>query len=366
MKFNTDYQTIIEKIEKINPFKYGHTRNYIDGDITYLSPYISRGFISSKQVLESLLKHENDYAKLEKFVQQLVWREYFQRIWESKGEAINEDLKEQQQQVHNHGVAKAITTHQTGIVALDKAVMELYETGYIHNHSRMYLASLACNVAKSYWKMPAKWMYYNLLDADWASNTCSWQWVAGSFSTKKYYANQNNINRYTRSFQEQTFLDYSYEDLVNIAVPKRISEIETLDFQTVLPISENFELDKSKATLLYNAYNLDVLWHQGEDFNRVLLLEPSHFEKYPMCAKTIDFILALAKNIEGIQLFCGEFAELKIKQDTANFVYKYHPAFLHYEGTGEERDWIFAEVSGYYPSFFSYWRKCESYFRKMI
>jgi deoxyribodipyrimidine photo-lyase len=60
----------------------------------------------------------------------------------------------------------------------------------------MYIASLACNVAQSQWRIPAKWMYYHLLDADWASNALSWQWVAGTNSNKKYFANQNNINKY--------------------------------------------------------------------------------------------------------------------------------------------------------------------------
>mgnify|MGYP006195700273 CR=1 FL=1 len=60
----------------------------------------------------------------------------------------------------------------------------------------MYLAAMVCNNAKSHWLTPARWMYYHLLDGDLASNALSWQWVAGTFSHKKYIANQQNINKY--------------------------------------------------------------------------------------------------------------------------------------------------------------------------
>ena len=77
---------------------------------------------------------------------------------------------------------KAVVEANTTIDAIDEAINELYQNGYMHNHMRMYLASLCCNIAKCHWKHPAKWMYFYLLDGDLASNTLSWQWVAGSNS----------------------------------------------------------------------------------------------------------------------------------------------------------------------------------------
>ena len=82
----------------------------------------------------------------------------------------------------------------------------------------MYLASITCNMAKSHWLVPSKWMYYHLLDGDIASNNCSWQWVSGAFSSKKYYCNQENINKYCFTKRTNSFLDKTYEDIVQMEV----------------------------------------------------------------------------------------------------------------------------------------------------
>ena len=106
--------------------------------------------------------------------------------------------------VEHRGIPVSVTMGSTGIDGIDDAIRELYRTGYMHNHCRMYTASLTCNIARSHWHQPARWMYYHLLDGDWASNACSWQWVAGANSRKKYYANQQNVNTYTRTCQTGT------------------------------------------------------------------------------------------------------------------------------------------------------------------
>ena len=114
----------------------------------------------------------------------------------AKGNAINQDIKHEQKPISNHSISKAIIDANTGIYAIDNGIQEFYKTGYLHNHLRMYIAAIACNMGKSHWKAPAQWMYYHLLDADWASNALSWQWVAGSNANKKYVANQDNINKF--------------------------------------------------------------------------------------------------------------------------------------------------------------------------
>jgi deoxyribodipyrimidine photo-lyase len=230
----------------------------------------------------------------------------------------------------------------------------------------MYVASLAGNVGRVHWQMPAKWLYYHLLDADWASNTCSWQWVAGAFSNKKYYANQENINRYLGTKQTGTFLDVSYEVLPALPAPDALKTQSTPKLLTELPENKAIALNPTLPTLLYNAYNLDANWHKDEEVNRVLLLEPSHFARYPMSPKTIDFILALAQNIANIQIFVGEQADLSTQFGVQDFIYKKHPAFVHYAGKAEERDFMFSAVRGYFPSFFNYWGKCEKYLKQLF
>jgi deoxyribodipyrimidine photo-lyase len=94
--FPTHYETILSKINTIHPEKYAKTRNFLNGDITYLSPYISRGVISTKQVMDIVLKNGFSLFQSEKLIQELAWREYYQRVWQVKKEQIWDDLKQAQ------------------------------------------------------------------------------------------------------------------------------------------------------------------------------------------------------------------------------------------------------------------------------
>jgi deoxyribodipyrimidine photo-lyase len=369
--FPTEYASILERVNKVNPLQYAKTRNFIDGAITYLSPYISRGVISVKQVEESVLAKGYQPAAIEKFLQELAWREYFQRVWQAKGDALFQDIKQPQPDVQHHKMIEAVSTAATGISAIDNLIEEFYQSGYLHNHVRMYVASIACNIGKAHWLAPAQWMYYHLLDGDLASNTCSWQWVVGAFSSKKYYCNQENINRYTRSNQTNTLLDVMVESLSIAQIPDTLKSTFDLNLKTQLPTIPTPSIDTTKPTLLYNSYNLDPQWRKDDDVNRVLLLEPSHFQKFPVSEKVIGFVINLSKNIPGIQLLVGEISEVtslyKNSQLGLNgLISKEHPAFTHYPGIKDERDWIYPEVKGYFNSFFSFWKKCEKSISKTI
>ena len=356
--FPTKIREIQKRIEQIDPVRYARSRNFNNGAVTYLSPYLSRGVISTKQVFEHLLSLNLPWHRIEKLVQELAWRDYWQNIWIAKGDGISQDLKHPQEPVSNHGISDAIVDHSTGIIAIDDAIEDLYKTGYMHNHMRMYLASVACNVAQSHWLTPARWMYYHLLDGDWASNALSWQWVAGSNANKKYYANQDNINKYFNSSQKQTFLDIDYSQFSTLSIPEALAEVSDFDPQTNLTNTADIQLKKDKKTLVYNYYNLDPDWHAGEDVQRVLLLEPSFFKTYPVSQKCIEFVTQLADNIDGVQILVAEFDALTEKVDPGQIIYKEHPTNRHYLGTEEARSWMF-DVSGYYPSFFAFWKKCK-------
>jgi deoxyribodipyrimidine photo-lyase len=75
--FVTDYAAIIERVQHINPVQYAKTRNYLNGAVTYLSPYISRGVISTKQIKDAVLAKGFKPYQIEKFLQELAWREYY-------------------------------------------------------------------------------------------------------------------------------------------------------------------------------------------------------------------------------------------------------------------------------------------------
>ncbi|MFT5238614.1 MAG: deoxyribodipyrimidine photo-lyase [Flavobacteriaceae bacterium] len=360
--FPTPYIEILQRIRNIDPIKYGSTRNYINGSVTYLSPYISRGIISTKLILSEILKKGYKPAQIEKFIQELAWRDYWQQIWISKGEAINSDLKHRQAPVSNTSIPKTIVEANTGIEAIDKAIREFYKTGYLHNHLRMYIASIACNISQSHWKVPAQWMYYHLLDADWASNALSWQWVAGANANKKYVANQENINKYCFTQQTNTFLDVPYESFPSLEIPEILKDTPQLELKTPLPNHKTVIIDETLPTCIYNFYNLDPLWKKDISANRILLLEPSLFEQYPVSQKSIDFVINFSEeNIADIQIYVGEFNDLVKQQKQIvekDIYYKEHPLNNHYKGTEEPRDWMF-DVQGYYPSFFAYWKKCK-------
>ncbi|NLR91198.1 FAD-binding domain-containing protein [Flammeovirga agarivorans] len=365
MLFPTTYEEIIERIERFSPVKYGATRNYIDGNVSYLSPYISRGVISTKYVFELMMKKGYDFYHIEKFIQELAWRDYWQLIWIEKNDQINKDLKRAQENVAHYGIPKNIVTPNSGIHALDKGVEELYNTGYMHNHMRMYIAMVTCNISQSHWWLPAKWMYYHLLDGDWASNALSWQWVAGANANKKYFANQSNINKYTHSDQLNTYLDTTYDHLNEIEIPQSLKESQSLELHTELPDSDEIIIDQSLPTLIYNSYQLDPKWNNHISANRILLLEPSHFNEYPISNKVMDFILNLSKNIQGIQIFVGEFRELKPLLGESTVYYKEHPLANLYEGVEEQREWI-SSVKGYHTSFFKFWKKVRKEMQVLV
>ena len=359
IRFPTALNEILNRMDHFDPIGYSSSRNYTDGGVSYLSPYISRGVLSTRFVAEYILKGKaTEWKRSLKFIQELAWRDYFQRVWQEKIK-LDTDLRFRQEKAENEGIPKAICNASTGIIAIDKAIEEFYQTGYLHNHVRMYIASIAANIGHYHWLEPARWMYYHLLDADWGSNALNWQWVAGTFSHKKYYANQANINTYTKSFQTGTFLDTSYDLLPEIEIPGVLTEKKkyTLEFQT--PTFPAPEIDPEKAILIYNFYNIDPYWHSREKMNRVLLIEPSFFMKYPVSEKVFDFFIELSSNIANIQFYTGEFSELQNTYSQSNFIYKEHPVNAHYKGTAEERDWLFPSVTGYHKSFSAYWKNCQ-------
>ncbi|MEY4279520.1 MAG: hypothetical protein RL377_1524, partial [Bacteroidota bacterium] len=176
IQFPTDYASILARVNAVDPIRYAKTRNFINGEVTYLAPYISRGVISLKQILDIVINKGFSVHDAEKLIQELAWREYYQRVWQNKQDLIWEDLKQAQQDVAHTKMIASLQNAQTGIAIIDDSIKQFYKNGYLHNHIRMYIASIACNIGKAHWLQPSRWMYYHLLDGDIASNNCSWQW----------------------------------------------------------------------------------------------------------------------------------------------------------------------------------------------
>lgn len=352
MKFSTKREEVYAQIDRFDTQKYARSRNFITGGVSYLSPYLSRGFITVPQVVQRLKDRGIGLEQAEKFIQELAWREFYTRTWFQKGDGIFEDIRHPQEGIERFGIPKAVLTASTGIEALDKHLASFSAQGYLHNHLRMYLSGTICNVAKYHWLEPAQWMYYHLLDGDLASNALSWQWCAGTFSNKLYYANQENINRYTGSDQRGSFLDFDYEDLPLQAVPEVLRSSVEAELVFTPPATKTPVLQEGVPTFIYTHYTLDPTFHEGEEGNRILVLEPSHFAKHPMAPKSIQFILDLAANIPEIQVFYGEYAELKVKG-----VFRDHPINSHFQGIREVHPTLAPGLQGEFNSFFSFWNK---------
>ena len=347
------FDEIIEKLNQINPVKYSKDRNFIDGSVSKLSPYISRGIISTKFIYKFLILKGYRLNQIEKFVQELTWRDYWQKKWQKHD--INKDIKNKQKNVYRLGMPKTVFDKETKIKIFDKCIGDLYDFGYLHNHMRMYIASYITNVGGYHWKTPSKWMYYYLLDADWGSNALSWQWICGTNSNKKYYANQDNINKFTKTHQKNTILDQTYEDLTTYKDFEQFNEKVKFDLKTNLPKSDIFINTDNKPICIYNFYNLDPNWRQDIDAHRILLIEPSVFEKYPICENSMNFMLSLAKNIPKMKVIVSEFKNLPINKSKVFF--KEHPLNINYFGTMDSREWLVSDI--YYESFFKYWKNVK-------
>jgi deoxyribodipyrimidine photo-lyase len=142
---------IFEYIDTINPIKYEQTRNSLNGAITKLSPYISSGTITLNEIKDITLS-KNSIKDSYKLIQELAWRDFFQSVYLSKRNDIFGDLKSVQQGVKSNDLPKAILEASTRIDVIDKAIKTLYTTGYIHNHGRMWLASIIYNIADTKWQ----------------------------------------------------------------------------------------------------------------------------------------------------------------------------------------------------------------------
>ena len=357
--FLIDYQTLLENIKAIDPVPYAHTRNYLDGKVSYLSPFITHGVISTDQVARSVLE-VHSAKNSEKFCQELAWREFFHRVWQEHEDDIFQDLRQEQEMVVSAEIPSVIKKADTGIDTIDLGIRLLYDTGYMHNHARMWTASLVCNIALTHWFQGAKWLYYHLLDGDLASNTLSWQWVAGSFSNKKYYANQDNLNKYSKHDQKNTYLDVSYEEIDQLTIPDEFEQRCALKLPCQLPESTIEELPSDQQPIfLRSIWNLDPYWKKDDEGHHILLIEPKHFQKWPINSKRWQFILHWAKQIEGCEILVKDFDELNIG-DQQMIYFREYPAIHHWHGECEQRPFFYDNAEGYYKSFFAFWKVAQN------
>lgn len=185
----------------IDPARYGRTRNFLRGAITRLSPYIRYGVLSLAEVRDFALTRVAKQSDAAKFVRELAWRDYFQRLYAKLGDAIWQDQDRYKTglaaQAYADDLPEDIVAGTTDLACMDAFSREMRETGWLHNHARMWVAAYVVHWRRVKWQAGARWFLTHLLDGDPASNNLSWQWVASTFGHKPYIFNRDNLEKYT-------------------------------------------------------------------------------------------------------------------------------------------------------------------------
>jgi deoxyribodipyrimidine photo-lyase len=327
----------LERARGVDPSAYARTRNHLRGAVSRLSPYLTHGLISVPEVLAAV------GTSAGKLAQELAWREYFGLVHEIEGAAILRDrFGPQPRSAPDAGPRRlpaALVAGRTGIEAIDAAVRALVDEGYVHNHARMWVASVACHLAGADWRAGAAWFFHHLLDGDLASNALSWQWVAGSGSSKPYLADQANLNRFSDGRQAGTFLDRSRAALLAEPVPEVLRTTVEVDLPCRLPDLPAPDPDPRRPLLAYHPWALDPTWRADDDAERWLLLEPAFFVRHPWSTTRLAWLLAAARSVPGLRVGVGDArdgwaprAAAAAAGRAAPLVHRAHPAVAHWPG----------------------------------
>jgi deoxyribodipyrimidine photo-lyase len=208
------------RLAAIDPARYAASRNHLDGAVTRLSPYIRHGVLTLAEVREAVFErlgasgeapalrqgelfpsHQLARRAGEKLINELGWRDYWQRLWHQLGDGIwanREPLKTgHPPEAYAPELPADIAAGATGLACMDGFAAALLGTGWLHNHARMWLAAYVVHWRRVRWQAGARWFLQHLLDGDPASNNLSWQWVASSFSHKPYIFNRSNLERFS-------------------------------------------------------------------------------------------------------------------------------------------------------------------------
>jgi hypothetical protein len=224
---------------------YANSRNYDDGvpgnglrqNVSQLSPWLHAGLLSEAEVCAAVLaQHSPDAA--DKFIAEVFWRIYFRgyleqrpTIWRSYCNGRDAAFVALESNAGLRAAYAEAIEGRTGIAAFDHWTRELTRTGYLHNHARMWFASIWIFTLKLDWQLGADFFLAHLIDGDAASNTLSWRWVAGLHTKgKTYLARADNIARYTANQQGGPLAAEGLASDAPALEEARDHERQTLDF----------------------------------------------------------------------------------------------------------------------------------------
>ncbi len=353
--FLCSHDNVLQLISQIDPRSYDKTRNYLDGDVTWLSPFTTHGIISTKTISDKVL--ETHKAKsCYRLLFELGWREYFHRTWQLEGDAIFGDMRQAQAGVRSDQLPDSIAHATTGIDTIDHCIHTLQSEGVMHNHARMWVAAISCNMAGTYWKEPARWLHYHLLDGDLASNTLSWQWVAGTFSHKQYVANQGNVNKYSKSHQSGSWLDVPYEAFDNFTPPEHMLTRIDFDYPYTLP-GEPLPETLTGDVALRSIWQLDPHWQEAKE-QHIVFIDSEQAERWPMSPLRWQFIDHWAQQC-GATVYHGTVAQLHQACSDASVERLEYPLCDDWPGRVVEREWLYPLPEKSFTSFSQYFKQVK-------
>ncbi len=184
---------------KLRNFDYGPDKRT---NISCLSPYITHGVLTEQEVMKLSLK-KHSFIKIEKFIQEVLWRVYWKGWLELRPKVWTDyiiDLNKLKQKFKDNKDYLNAIEGKTNIECFNTWVNELKNHNYLHNHARMWFASIWIFTLGLPWQLGAEFFMKYLFDGDSASNTLGWRWVAGvQTKGKNYVASEWNIKKFTNN-----------------------------------------------------------------------------------------------------------------------------------------------------------------------
>jgi deoxyribodipyrimidine photo-lyase len=263
-------------IDRLNNFveqnlnDYSKSRNFDFGpdkrsNTSCLSPYITHGIINELEVIDKSLK-KFSFAKNEKFIQEVLWRVYWKGWLELRPNVWSDYLmglgKIKNEFRNNQNYLDAIEG-KTEIECFNQWVTELKENNYLHNHARMWFASIWIFTLELPWQLGAEFFMQHLYDGDPASNTLGWRWVAGvQTQGKNYLASEWNIQKFTNNRFKNIKLNENAKPISS----DKVYSVTNKNFK-------NSEISEGKTLLIFeNNMTFEFSDFKEHKFKKILLV----------------------------------------------------------------------------------------------
>ena len=260
----------LENFIENNLGEYSKLRNFDFGpnkrsNTSCLSPYITHGVINETEVIKKSLD-KFSFSKNEKFIQEILWRTYWKGWMELRSGVWDDyliDLKKIKQEFKNNRDYLNAIEGNTKIECFNEWVNELKTYNYLHNHTRMWFASIWIFTLKLPWQLGAELFMQHLYDGDTASNTLGWRWVAGIQTQGKHYlASEWNIKKFTNNRFQNIKL--------NENVPPKVNGKNYAILHKTFENPLNF---KKKDLLVFeNNLSFEITDFANQKFTKILLI----------------------------------------------------------------------------------------------